>query len=229
MSTRAVFDNRTAPFVGSPRRRRASPFKIAVVVAATSLAAACGGPSTSVAQLWSAPMPASLPPMRKIVVMATRMDEANRRALEDSFVAALSVHGVEGVPSYRLFPDRLPERAQAEAAVQSVGADGILSANFKGVQEKLTYVPGYAGGLWGGYYGWGYGYGYGYGYVDTDEFVNLETTLWDSRAADTVVWAALTNTKNPSTGQDFVRSVTAKVIPQLAEARLIPPASKPAK
>lgn len=197
-----------------------STIAIAVVAAAASVGACAT--KTSVTQVWSAQMPETTQPMRKIVVMATRMDEANRRVLEDSFVAALGEHGVEGVPSYRLFPDQLPPREQAQQAVDSVGADGILTANFKGVREQLSYSPGYyAGGFWGGYYGTGYGYSSGYAY--TDEIVNLETTLWDSRHVDTVVWAVLTNTTNPSSGRDFVKSVTKRVIPALAEAHFIPP------
>ncbi len=200
-------------------RRRLSV--LAIAIAAAAGVAACGT-KTAVTQVWSAQLPPSIGPMRKIVVMATRMDEANRRVMEDSLSAALTEHGVEGIPSYRLFPDKLPDRDQAKAAVDAIGADGILTANFKGIREQLSYSPGYyAGGFWGGYYGAGYGYSGGYAY--TDEIVNLETTLWDTRAGDQVVWAALTNTTNPSSGRDFVKSVTKKVIPELAAAHFIPP------
>lgn len=202
---------------------------IALAAAALAVVTAAGsvgcGTKTSVTQLWSAPVPASVPPMRKVVVMATRMDEASRRAMEDSLVAALALHGVHGVPSYKLFPGELPPREEAQATVESMQIDGILTANFKGIRETLTYAPRYyAGGFWSGYYGWGWGWGGSYydGYLDTDELVNVETTLWDARAPDTIVWAALTTTRNPRSGHDFVESVTEKVIPALAESRFIP-------
>lgn len=208
--------------VGPRLRRRWLP-AIAATLAFAGIAVAGCGPKTSITQVWSAEVTPSTPPMKKILVMAMRMDEANRRSLEDVFVAELARHGVQGVQAYKLFPQGLPDRAKAEAAVHSIEADGILAANFKGTQERLTYSPGsYAGGFWGGYYGWGYGYSGAYVY--TDYIVNLETTLWDARAGDTVVWSALTNTTNPSSGNDFVNSVTEKVIPAIAARGLIPPA-----
>jgi hypothetical protein len=210
---------------GSARdaRRARRVLAVLAVVAATGLAACAT--QTSVTQLWSAPVPASRPPMRRIVVMATQMDEANRRVLEDAFTAELTKHGVQGIPSYTLFPDKLPEREQAKQVLQGVGADGILTANLKGIRERLSYAPGYyTGEFWGGYYG--AAYGYSGGYVYTDQIVNVETDLWDSRAANQTVWAALTQTTNPSSGADFVNSVTKKVIPTLAAAHWIPPAPK---
>lgn len=54
------------------------------------------------------------------------------------------------------------------------------------------------------------------------------TTLWDARAGDTVVWSALTNTNNPASGRSLVRSVTDRVIPEIAAAGFIPsPAPEP--
>jgi hypothetical protein len=196
---------------------------VALVAIGASALSGCAT-KTSVTQLWSAPLSPSQPQMRKIVVMATHMDEANRRALEDSLSANLSGHGVEAIPSYKLFPGKLPEREQAQQAIKSSEADGILAANLKGVQEKLTWVPGYyGGGFWAGYYGWGMG-GYYDSYVYTDEYVNVETTLWDLRQGDAVVWSALTNTKNPTSGTALVRSIADKVVPSIAQAGFIPPA-----
>jgi hypothetical protein len=215
------------------RARHRSVIAVALVAAAVGVSA-CASTKTSVAQLWSAPLPSSPAPMGKVIVMATRMDQANRRSLEDSFAAALAARGVEAIPSYKLLPGALPERAEAEKTIRSVGADGILSLNFKGISERPTYVPGegYSGGFWGGYYAWGVGYGgYYEGYVHTDDIVNIEATLWDERVGDTVVWTALTNTNNPATGNALVRSVTDRVVPELSKAGFIPslPSERPAE
>jgi hypothetical protein len=171
-------------------------------------------------QLWSAPVPTSARPMHKLVVVALRMDEANRRVLEDTFVRALTARGVEAIPGYKLFPDGPPDREQTKAAVASIDADGVLTATFKGIRERLTYVPGSG---WNSYYAWTGYYGYYGGYLSTDDLVNLETTLWDARAADIVVWSALTSTRNPSSGRDFVKDVTSTVIPAIAGAGFVPP------
>jgi hypothetical protein len=167
--------------------------------------------------------------MRKVVIVAMGMDEANRRVLEDTFFVALNAHGVEAVRSYELFRGNIPQRELAEKAVHDIGADGVLTAAFKGTEQVRTLVP---YGLWGGY-SWGswgaYGPAYYDAYVYTDKVLSLETTLWDGRQQDRVVWAALTNTTNPSTGTDFVDSVTEKVIPRLAAEHLIPPGPTPKK
>jgi hypothetical protein len=203
------------------RRGLALICTIALAIASVS---ACEG-KTSITQLWSAPVPSTVGPMHKIVVIAMQMDEANRRALEDSLSSALYQHGVQALPGYKLFPSELPTTEKAMAAVDSIGADGILMAKFKGTQERVSYVPGYyAGGVWG-YYG-AYYSGYYSGYTQYDEYVNLETTLWDARAADTVVWSALTNTHNPSTGMALVESVTNRIVPAIANAGFIPPLVK---
>lgn len=180
---------------------------------------ACTSTKTSVAQLWSAPITSS--PMRKMIVMAARMDEASRRSLEDSVATELRNHGVEALVSYQLFPEKLPERDRAQAMVRSTGADGILTLEFSDVAQHVTYRPGGSETqFWDGYFA--SGYGYPGGYVFTDEIVNLETTLWDARKGDTVVWAAMTRTTNPSSGPNFVKSVSGKVVPSLAKEGFIP-------
>jgi hypothetical protein len=162
--------------------------------------------------------------MQHVVVFASGLDEANRRTLEDSMVRALAEHGVQGMTSYNLFPSQLPDREQAKAVIQRMNADGILVARFKGVREQQTFVPDTYGGTF--YDGW---YGYSGGYVQTEQIVNLETTLWDTRANDHIVWSALTKTTNPSgdqSGNPVIKSITGKVVGELAQERLIPPGPK---
>jgi hypothetical protein len=199
----------------------ASRSRLPALAAALGVAVAAGAcaPKTSITQVWSAQVPAGHQPMHKIVVVSSRIDEANRRVLEDAFVGALRGRGVEAIPGYKLFPEGVPDPTKAKATVESLGADGILAATYRGTRQKVSYTP---GSVWGGAYAWG-GWGYYDGYVTTDELVSLETTLWDARAADTVVWSALTTTKNPSSGQEFVKSVTEKVVPAMAGAGFLPP------
>jgi hypothetical protein len=191
---------------------------------ALALVASCGGAgsTTSVTQVWRAAW--TPPTMRTMIVFGARMDEANRRALEDGFVGALATHGVAARPSYMLFPGEPPDRDKARASVKEAGFDGILVATLSSVREKQTYVPGsYSGGFWATYYGPGWG-SYSPGHVVTDEVVSFETTLWDTRADDKLVWAMFTETTNPSSGSEFVTSLRKAVLSALAGAHLIAPA-----
>jgi hypothetical protein len=92
----------------------------------------------------------------------------------------------------------------------------------RNIREKQTYIPGtYQGGFWTSYYNQGWG-SWSPGYVITDEIVSFETTLWDTRAEDRLVWAMLTETTNPSSGPKFVQSVTRSIEVGLERAGLVP-------
>lgn len=196
---------------------------IAALALALGLVGACGGPETSVTQTWKATW---APPMKTVLVFGARMDEANRRALEDSFVAGLRSHGVVAKPSYEVFPGQPPEREKAREIVKAAGFEGLLVASLRNVREKTTYVPGsYHGGFWSSYYGPGWGY-WDPGYVLTDKFVDWEMTLWDARAEDRLAWTATLETNNPSAGGEFVKSVTGTTLGLLEKQGLIPGTEK---
>jgi hypothetical protein len=58
----------------------------------------------------------------------------------------------------------------------------------------------------------------------TDETVVFETTLWDLRTGDRLVWTARTETLNPSNGTDFAISLKRAIDPTLAKEGFIVPA-----
>ncbi|HXN34140.1 MAG TPA: hypothetical protein VN894_19895, partial [Polyangiaceae bacterium] len=110
---------------------------------------------------------------------------------------------------------------------QQAGVDGVIVASMKGVSERQTYVPGaYEGGFWGGFYGPGWGGTWDPGYVVTDRFVKFDTSLWDPSGNGKMVWSAVTQTENPSSGKDFLSSLTKSVIPAMTQAGFLPPATK---
>lgn len=194
----------------------------AITMLAIALAASCSSTKTSVTQVWQAPLPVPQA-MRNVIVFGVRTDEATRRTLEDRFAAELAKHGLRAVPSYQVFTGALPDQEKARQRVKELGFEGALVADLKDVRERQTFVPGsYSGGFWTGYYGTGWGYG-SPGYVVTDEIVTFETTLWDLRQEDKLVWAALTKTTNPASGPKFVKSLTNAVLPKLQSSGQIPP------
>jgi hypothetical protein len=194
-----------------------------IAAVAAVLLAACGsGGKTSVTQMWKAPV--STPPVSSVIVIAANLDEANRRALEDAYVAALAQHGLKAKQSYTMLPGEPPPRDQAREIVKSAGFDGILVSRLRSATEKQTYVPGtYEGGFWEGYYG-GPGWGtWSPGYVITDEVVSFDTTLWDTRKGDQLVFALTTETTNPASNKNFIPSLTKTVVSALQKQMLIPP------
>jgi hypothetical protein len=205
--------------------RGAMRVSAAVTFGATAvLCAACStAASTATTDVWRDPSYAA-GPMTNMVVFGGRLDETNRRTLEDGFVSALSAHGVHATQSYRLFPGELPSNEAAQRELRRLGVDGVLVATMKGRSERETYVPGaYYGGFWTGFYGPGWGGVWDPGYTVTDTFVKFETSLWDPRGEGKMVWSAVTQTKNPSSGRDFATSLTKTVIPLLVRSGFSPP------
>src|SRR5215467_7234442 len=64
-------------------------------------------------------------PVRRVLVLATRHDEARRRMWEDAFANDLSAHGIEATPSYRIF-QTLPDTQQVIQEVGARGYDAVL-------------------------------------------------------------------------------------------------------
>jgi hypothetical protein len=186
------------------------------------LGVACGTPTTST-EVWKNPSYAA-GPVKNVVVFGGRMNESNRRTLEDGFVHALTAHGVHATPSYRMFPGAVPDQPTAQQAIQRSGYDGVLVSSMRGTEEGTTVEPGVAYGspLWRGYYGPGFGSTWAPGYVVTGTFVKFETTLWDSTGSGKMIWHNLTQTENPSSSSDFLRSLLKNVIPKMEQAGLIP-------
>lgn len=184
---------------------------------------ACGPPKTSLTQVWQAETPRT--PFKSMLVFAVRMDEANRRTLEDTFTADLARHGVTAAPSYSVFKGELPPIDQARAQVVREHYEAVLVLKLRGVRDDMHYTPSTTG-FWSGYYGgWGM---YGTpGSLVTDETVVFETTLWDLRTTDRLVWTARTETLNPSNGTDFAISLKRAVDPALARDGFITHAPRP--
>jgi len=167
--------------------------------------------------------------MKRILVIGVAEDEAGRRGFEDAFAAALAAQHVDAVPSYQLLPqkDRL-SRASIEQAIAGRGFQGVLVTRIRGVDEQTTYVPpttyvrpGYYGyGLYG-YYGTSWDLVHEPGYTVTQTIVRLETHLYDAKTAD-LVWAAHSDTFDPSSSKDVIDSVTKKLTRQLAEDGMLP-------
>ncbi len=189
---------------------------VAAVVASTAVVA-CSTPTTET-DVWKSPTYAA-GPMRNIAVFGGRVDATQRHTLEDGLVSALSVYGVHATPSYAMFGDQVPpDQASIRAQLRSGGYDGALVSTLKGVSERTLVAPGtdWGAGFYGAYWGPGAPV-----YAETDQFVKFETSLWDPNSGN-MVWSTITQTENPTSGKDFVSSLTKTVVPSMAKAGLLP-------
>jgi hypothetical protein len=157
--------------------------------------------------------------MTNVAVFAGRTNETQRRILEDGYVSALAEYGVHAAPSYALFPQgQVPQdQVVVRAALQKGGYDGALISTLKNVREQAYVAPAadWSGGFYGAFWG------PGPASVEMDAFVKFETSLW-SPGTGNMVWSTTTQTENPTSNKNFVSSLTAKVVPSMSKAGLIP-------
>lgn len=198
------------------------PFAVVLALGAAAFAGACSTPTT-IAETWRDPDYAAAP-MHDVLVIARLRTEANRRTAEDAYVAALAQHGVRATASYQVFQQQRPDRSEVRAYLARQGYDGALVTRFEGIRSETTIVPdadfsGYYGGLWGPADSY---------YLETDQYVRVETSLWDARSGR-LVWSATSETENPSSSRDAISSVVRKITSSLANEKLIPPATSGAR
>jgi hypothetical protein len=192
-------------------------FTSAVLASVASALPACSTQTTETS-VWKSPTYAA-GPMRNVAVFGGRVDPTQRHTLEDSFVSALSAYGVHATQSYTIFGDQVPpDQMTIRATLKKAGYDGALVSTLKGVSEQVLVAPDadWGSGFYGAYWGPGAPV-----YAQTDQFVKFETTLWDPNSGR-MVWSAITQTENPTSGSDFASSLTKAVVPSMAKAGLLP-------
>jgi len=149
-------------------------------------------------------------PFRKIVVIASDGTTADSRVFEDIFVQKLLAAGVQAVPGYTtVTPDARRTESTFAPAVAATGADGVILVRLLRVDTKTqvstVMMPGPMMGPWGGFYGPGF---YGGGFYGGGFYAAPEVTQYDVASVETnvynvntktLVWAATTQTVNPTT------------------------------
>ena len=172
-------------------------------------------------------------PFRKIVVIASDGTTADSRVFEDIFVQKLQAAGVQAVPGYATVPpDARRQESTFAPAVAATGADGVILVRLLRVDTKTqvstVMMPGPMVGPWGGFYGPGF-YGGGffgggfYAVPDVTQYdvATVETNVYNV-ANKTLVWAATTQTVNPTTVAQEAPTYADLIIAQLRARNLLP-------
>jgi hypothetical protein len=198
---------------------------VATAIFAAVVLAACQ--TTSIRSAWYDPGYTG-GPMKKIAVVGVGTNLANRRVFEDIFAQKLRAAGVDAVAGYTVIPDdaRAAE-APFAAAVEKSGAQGVLMVRLLGVDTKTqVYTTMVSGGFGWGPYGGMYGPGW-YPVTDVQQYdvANVEASLYDVKTRK-LVWAANTETFNPSSVTQETPGYADLIIGQLRARGLLPAAAK---
>jgi hypothetical protein len=168
-------------------------------------------------------------PMKNMLIVAVRKDPVRRRIWEDGFVAELTKHGVTATPSYRLFPNALPDSAQYDAAVEANGYDGILVTRRLRPDTLATYVPGYVKReAVTRYNPWRKAYQTYYkevqvpGYTETDLAARHEVDVWTTKGEGGMVWAGTGRVVESGAGSTVNDEIAELIVPELQRQGIIP-------
>jgi hypothetical protein len=156
---------------------------------------------------------------KKVAALVMTGDDSLRVSGEEALVRELNARGMQGVATYRIAPkEELSDAAKAKPWFERGNVEGVVALRPIGSEKRTTYTPGtwtnpYYGSFWN-YYGYGWGNTYIPGRTDRDTFITVETLIF-SVPRDTLLWAAVSETKNPKTLQKFITDLVAESVKEL--------------
>lgn len=170
------------------------------------------------------------PAFSSIFVIGMVKDDVSRRYLEDALAARMDKDGVTGIPGYRLLPAPvdLDEESEIREAVGQTDADAVLIVTLTGVDKqervvppRVEYVPamGMGYGMYP-YYMSSYQAVYQPGYTTIDTIIGMEQKLF-SVASEELVWAANTESVNPSSRDKVVGEMADLLMGDLKKSGLL--------
>jgi hypothetical protein len=170
--------------------------------------------------VWKSPDAASVSfAGKKVAALVIAQDDSLRVAGEEALVRELTARGLESVATYRIAPkEELQSADRAKGWFEKAQVDGVVAVRPVSSDKRTTYNPGtwtnpYYSTLWG-YYGYGWGSMYIPGSVQQDTVVVVETTIY-SVPRNQLLWAAVSETRNPKDLRRFVEDLIKESVKEL--------------
>ena len=166
---------------------------------------------------------------KKVAALVISQDDSLRMSGEEALVRELTARGLQSIATYRIAPkEELQSADRAKGWFEKANVEGVVAMRPVSNEKRTTYNPGtwvnpYYSTFWG-YYGYGWGNLYVPGSVVRDTIVVVETTIY-SVPRNQLLWAAVSETKNPKTLQRFIEDLVKESVKELHEqglARSIP-------
>lgn len=183
--------------------------------------------STGLSHMWQYPTYVS-GPLKTILVVAVRKDQNIRRAWEDGFATELRNDGIDVTPSYRLFPDTLPDTNLIKTVTKNQHFDGIILVGRASTEtiesvtsgndinsSELSFQP-----LDASYYGY-YVREYYPGYPVFNDIVKDEIKVWATQGVARMIWAGVGEVQNSDVHEDERRAIIHIIVPELVKHKVI--------
>lgn len=211
-----------------------TPIKIIALLVLATLWSACGT-STMITGSWRKPN-ATANGYQKIFIAAMSSNIPAKQAVENGLQAQLQQKGLTVVKSMDVFPPNFSTQTGQQkelvlSRIQSTNADGILTIALLKKETENRFVRtgggywnpglryGYYNRFWNYYSNW-YPYVYAPGYYDQQQVYYLETNLYDAKTEE-LIWAAQSETYDPSGIDDFLKGYVKSILQQMQKDGLI--------
>jgi len=197
------------------------------VVLCCSLMLVTGCASSELVNIWSDSSYHS-PSLTKILVISVGKNPVQRRIWEDAFSAELSTHHVSATPSYRLFPDALPDTNQVVQIVRSNSYDGVLVNRRLPSETTTEYMQGYSTREQDMRFDRHDDRFVTYfrdiehaGYVDSEKVDIRAIDVWATANDGQMIWSATSRTPEPNTAQNVRPEIVQLVLSELTRQGII--------
>ena len=161
---------------------------------------------------------------KKVAALVISQDDSLRVAGEEALVRELTARGLQGVASYRMAPkEELQKAERAKVWFEKANVEGVVAVRPVSADKVSTYTPGtwinpYYSTFWG-YYGYGWGSVYIPGRTDRETVVVVESTIY-SVPRNQLVWAGVSETRNPKDLRQFVEELVKEAVSELQKQGL---------
>lgn len=189
-------------------------------LAATVVAVALLSAAPKFTSVWKSPDAAAVSfAGKKVAALVIAQDDSLRVAGEESLVRELTARGLQSVATYRIAPkEELQSADRAKGWFEKANVEGVVAMRPVSKDKRTTYNPGtwvnpYYSTFWG-YYGYGWGSMYIPGSVEQDTIVVVETTIY-SVPRNQLLWAAVSETKNPKDLRQFIDDLVKESVKEL--------------
>jgi hypothetical protein len=161
---------------------------------------------------------------KKVAALVISKDDSLRVSGEESLATELTARGLQGVATYRIAPkEELQSADRAKVWYDKANVEGVVAIRPVSADKRQTYTP----GIWlnpyystfTGYYGYGWGNVYVPGAVGSETVVVVETTIY-SVPKNQLLWAAVSETKDPKDLRGFIESLVKDSVKELQKQGL---------
>ena len=165
-------------------------------------------------------------PVARVMVVGVSDKQNTRTMFEDLFAKEFEKNGVKTVSSIAVTPSgtELNKETIKKAAVER-NIKSVFVTHLVGVKDKALYHPPPVGGYphysrFSDYYSSVYAYTHTPGYYTQHKLVRLESNLYDVES-EKLIWSAQSETVDPGSINDVVKSLGGSVMRDLRKKGLI--------